>query len=773
LVIGRHEEDGFQGVPNITLEDYREERALDIDLFISSRLNSIRLEGFDAKSLDQLKAIIKDKAQGTFLWIGLVVNELTEKTSLAALFETVHAVPRGLPEMYKRILRSIAPNDRLVCAKIIRWVALAKRPLGLAELAAAIDTDRIPGENIESKVQYQIKKCRQIIQIRENRAVFVHSSVIDYLLQQLDHTDADLATFKICVEEHHCTLAIRCLECLEIHMDEKACFLSPISRTSSAYSGHLLVPYALEHWNNHACSSSSQFSKIIQRFPDFFELKSGTYKAWLRWKISRARLSSNSVFLGLLVSWTDSAQSQSQDSRIAFAIFSGIPEWCKDIMSETVPWYKRLHYWWYPRCWAILVWMALDSGFEDVTSLLLNSGARIDWTQVLDLAIDQLEPTVIRYIAKLKPGLKSKRYDWELPSHLDLETRDLAAVAMNLKIKHHIANMTSEQDLKSYICLQTAVEYRNSEAIKLLLDAGVPVAEFYISGLPVEKSFLNVLVVAIQASEFDYRIFTTLLENTTVRTDHKSDRHPLNYPLCEAAACGNITALDDLLRHGAEVSKSLGYRYSSHLLQFTPLDLAIVKDQLVAADKLLQHGAQSINALHWAAFTVNLRALNLLLTHKFDPNCRLPSTLVSEQRWCSFDLNGGVAPLEVVISQAAVNATTSPTSIEKVLDTLLQHGAQSDIALQFTIEIGRPELVQLLLLHQYSLNMRVIMASGERSTFSALDHAISLRQYPIKELIQHDGWIEEKFVNSSEAHRRRNRIVELLSEYSKKATGSG
>jgi hypothetical protein len=124
------------------------------------------------------------------------------------------------------------------------------------------------------EVEFQVQKCRQFIDIQENKAFFVHASAREYLLRYFDDTDADLVVFEIRAEEAHGALANACLMELQKYLD--ATEMKPSSDIyghSIAASYYVKLPplrYALKHWNCH--DSSAKFRDVEKDSPWFSSL---------------------------------------------------------------------------------------------------------------------------------------------------------------------------------------------------------------------------------------------------------------------------------------------------------------------------------------------------------------------------------------------------------------------------------------------------------------------------------------------------------------------
>ncbi|RII04530.1 hypothetical protein CUC08_Gglean011202 [Alternaria sp. MG1] len=82
---------------------------------------------------------LRDKAEGTFLWVSLVCKEL-EKVPLYRTRTVLQALPPGLDPLYERMMAQIEAQDVETagyCRDILQSLTLAFRPLQLEELTVA------------------------------------------------------------------------------------------------------------------------------------------------------------------------------------------------------------------------------------------------------------------------------------------------------------------------------------------------------------------------------------------------------------------------------------------------------------------------------------------------------------------------------------------------------------------------------------------------------------------------------------------------------------
>ncbi|XHG06305.1 hypothetical protein AWENTII_009510 [Aspergillus wentii] len=124
--------DEFRHSPSLKMEELTKP---DIDVYIQQHLGSNlaiqELRQLEPDSINDLMAEIRDKAEGVFLWVVLVVEQLLETArdcpSLLAIWKVFNALPRGLEELYDTILRTIEPSKREMASRLYQLVMEWKR----------------------------------------------------------------------------------------------------------------------------------------------------------------------------------------------------------------------------------------------------------------------------------------------------------------------------------------------------------------------------------------------------------------------------------------------------------------------------------------------------------------------------------------------------------------------------------------------------------------------------------------------------------------------
>ncbi|KAJ5383880.1 hypothetical protein N7517_001791 [Penicillium concentricum] len=219
---------------------------------------------FDLKTRERIEIHLLRSAEGSFLWVGFVVNEMMTLETHTEILDTMKRIPRGLPEMYSRILAQIKQKHQKfvpIVVTLLHWLAVSTKSLSPSELLAVLAHDKIV---IGLKtIQDLIKICGGFLQIysndkygRSGNVTLVHQSAKEYLAT---NSDPELEEFWFAEDLAHFYIANRCLERLESIPDlgyRATNLLSDSSRwTMSLFLGY----FPGRHPKN--------FSSTIQNFP--------------------------------------------------------------------------------------------------------------------------------------------------------------------------------------------------------------------------------------------------------------------------------------------------------------------------------------------------------------------------------------------------------------------------------------------------------------------------------------------------------------------------
>ena len=113
------------------------------------------------------------KANGTFLWVSLVIQELKDVMSWEVL-QVLDEVPMELKDVYRRMVEQIERLQRQcleLCRKVLSIVITAYRPLHLQELyvLSGLPTQV---QNVNKSTEKIVKMCGSFLTIRDDKVYY-------------------------------------------------------------------------------------------------------------------------------------------------------------------------------------------------------------------------------------------------------------------------------------------------------------------------------------------------------------------------------------------------------------------------------------------------------------------------------------------------------------------------------------------------------------------------------------------------------------------------
>src|SRR5205085_11743705 len=119
----------------LSLELNAEQVSCAVDAYIDHRVSELASVQDDFALQDQIRDLMRQKANGTFLWAALVFQELQKVESWHAL-QIIKEMPADLIALYDRMVTQILQfkHDSEFCRLVLSTATSAYRPLHLQEL---------------------------------------------------------------------------------------------------------------------------------------------------------------------------------------------------------------------------------------------------------------------------------------------------------------------------------------------------------------------------------------------------------------------------------------------------------------------------------------------------------------------------------------------------------------------------------------------------------------------------------------------------------------
>ena len=162
--------------------DYHADIASDIRIYVENELKFMR--GPEDLKLQVTKSILH-RANGNFLWVRLVLEEILGCHTQQAIMQTLEEVPAGMSALYQRMELNISMNtkeaDRVLAKTLLMWIVCAHRPMTLKELSQALTPEFPEFLDLRRTIQ---DVCGQFVIVdRSSHVAMVHKTARDYLTQ--------------------------------------------------------------------------------------------------------------------------------------------------------------------------------------------------------------------------------------------------------------------------------------------------------------------------------------------------------------------------------------------------------------------------------------------------------------------------------------------------------------------------------------------------------------------------------------------------------------
>ncbi|RYP05824.1 hypothetical protein DL764_003535 [Monosporascus ibericus] len=250
----------------------------DMRLFLSSQLRDMgKLESDE--DCDNICERILAKANGSFLWTRLVLQEFENAWTEEAMDSILSGIPPDLFELYVRMLQSIEvdPGKMTLARSILSWVVLATHPLSVNELRCAVKLDT--KLTLQNAAKAAPDVCGQLVFVdQDDRVHLIHETVREFLISE--ELDSVLGIVK---KMGHTKLAQLLLDYLSgdvlKHRDGTATSgpathsrgfagRSPVVRIASDLS---LLEYAASHFSWHVCRATAEDDGLFKSLVNFFK----------------------------------------------------------------------------------------------------------------------------------------------------------------------------------------------------------------------------------------------------------------------------------------------------------------------------------------------------------------------------------------------------------------------------------------------------------------------------------------------------------------------
>jgi hypothetical protein len=153
-----------------------------IEVYVEHRVSQVP----SLKSDNALRATVQqkllDKAEGTFLWVDLVLRSIHDSLS-NAIVRLIDEIPKGLPPLYDTMMRNIGISTsayQTPCLATLSIVTLTYCPLHLLELRILAGLKEYDTTDLEKIVDM----CGSFLILLDSYVYPIHQSAKDYLVSE-------------------------------------------------------------------------------------------------------------------------------------------------------------------------------------------------------------------------------------------------------------------------------------------------------------------------------------------------------------------------------------------------------------------------------------------------------------------------------------------------------------------------------------------------------------------------------------------------------------
>jgi hypothetical protein len=165
----------------LSLELNAESVATGVRIFIQHKVSQLaQQKKYDRQTQDMVVNHLTSNSNDTYLWVGLVCQEL-QTTARRNVLRKLDSFPPGLNALYEQMMHQIGKTDDAeLCKHVLASLALVYRPVTLEELITLVE--QLEDIANVSELEDIIGQCGSFLTLREQTVYFVHQSAKDFLL---------------------------------------------------------------------------------------------------------------------------------------------------------------------------------------------------------------------------------------------------------------------------------------------------------------------------------------------------------------------------------------------------------------------------------------------------------------------------------------------------------------------------------------------------------------------------------------------------------------
>lgn len=278
----------------------------DITVYVDHRLQ--HQTGTHDELWQTIKLSIRNRAQGSFLYTRLIIDEVLDRMKQIApgselSLRSLDWLPVTLENMYNRMLLDHLPRSQVsqeLQMTILQWVTHSSRPLRLLEISTMLDFVNRSKEGEKDMKAIARRACGPLLEILEDETVSViHHSFTEFLIDKGREQRSRLSS---CIHPQfpvispsvtHRLLALTCLEYLTTgclsdweFTYSRNHFLRDMRRLRLQYP---FLDYAANNWYVHIRNIPALDDELCDKLDAFLNVKNRNFCAWVEVAWNRRR----------------------------------------------------------------------------------------------------------------------------------------------------------------------------------------------------------------------------------------------------------------------------------------------------------------------------------------------------------------------------------------------------------------------------------------------------------------------------------------------------
>jgi WD40 repeat protein len=237
----------------------------DIELYVCSRIMDLPID--EEEEREELAQQILTKADTSFLWVRLVMDELEGVYGYDTIMQVLQGIPEGMFLYYARAVAEMGKKKRElhVAKAILLWVMLATRPLSIAELSHALQLDiNVHLPSAKSAIE---GLCGQLVSVDVHTGLVqpLHATAREFILSE------EAGEFQVLKTQGHEKIALTCLRLLVGSEMQPPRNRRLLDQKQAKPLTSVLGDYAITQFSEHAFSASTESDQLLLALERFLK----------------------------------------------------------------------------------------------------------------------------------------------------------------------------------------------------------------------------------------------------------------------------------------------------------------------------------------------------------------------------------------------------------------------------------------------------------------------------------------------------------------------